>query len=171
MAEVSYEVRPTQKKKTLTFHSTRESCDTIESGTLTNGDYANEEIETSCHQLVCNPKNPLSSSFFRNHPTNAVAMCSSRDGQIVSTRRNVPARHRTNLCKQKPVVPSACSSAHGMLMGLGGSPAQSLYSGYVLRHRDEVVAKTGAGLFVNGGNPIYYTAKGNAEDVASGVQV
>ena len=47
----------------------------------------------------------------------------------------------------------------------------SLYGGYVVRHRDEIVSKTGAGLFLHGGNPIYYTAKGTSDDVASEIQV
>ena len=42
----------------------------------------------------------------------------------------------------------------------------SLYSGHVIRHQDEIVSKYSAGLFVMGGNPIYYTAKGSSEDVA-----
>jgi hypothetical protein len=39
-------------------------------------------------------------------------------------------------------------------MDLQGHPVLSLYSGQVLRHCDEVVTKAGAGLFVQGGNPI-----------------
>lgn len=44
-----------------------EACDTLQTGSLVNGEYANEEIETSCHQLVCN-KGP-DSSFYKFHPT------------------------------------------------------------------------------------------------------
>jgi hypothetical protein len=40
----------------------------------------------------------------------------------------------------------------------------------VLRHRDKIVAQAGAGLFVHGGNPLYYTYKGTPEDVADEVQ-
>ncbi len=135
------------------------------------GEYANEEIESSCHQLICDPKNLQTSSFYRNHPTNSKMDCLTRDGVMVSKMRNVLSKHRTNLCKQAPVVPTVCNSQHGMLMGLAGRKVDSLYSGYVVRHRDELVSKTGAGLFVNGGNPIYYTAKGTTDDVAKEVQV
>ncbi len=58
-----------------------------------------------------------------------------------------------------------------MLMNLQGAEASNLYHSHTLRHRDELVGKTGAGLFVNGGNPIYYTAKGTSDDVAKDVQV
>jgi hypothetical protein len=97
--------------------------------------------------------------------------CTRHDGDIVTTRRNVPLRYGTNLCKQSPVIPSKCAHPHGMLMNLQGAEASNLYHSHVLRHRDELVAKTGAGLFVNGGNPIYYTAKGTSDDVAKDVQV
>ena len=84
----------------------------------------------------------------------------------MKSRRNVPVRYGTNLCKQTPQLPSKCTHPHGMLMDLQGQSVSSLYSGQVLRHRDDVVSKAGAGLFVRGGNPIYYTSKGNAEDLA-----
>jgi hypothetical protein len=135
------------------------------------GEFANEEIESSCHQLICDPKDLARSSFYRNHPTDGKMQCLSRNGDMVSHRRNVASKHRTNLCRQMPVVPTVCNSQHGMLMGLAGRKVDSLYGGYVVRHRDEVVSKTGAGLFVNGGNPIYYTAKGTTDDVAKEVQV
>ena len=149
----------------------REACDTRQTGALVDGEFANEEVESSCHQLICDPTNLGASSFYRNHPTHGKMKCLERDGEVVSHRRNVLSRHKTNLCRQAPVVPSVCNSQHGMLMGLTGRKAGSLYSGYVVRHRDEIVSKTGAGLFVNGGNPIYYTAKGTTDDVASEVQV
>jgi hypothetical protein len=53
-----------------------------------------------------------------------------------------------------------------MLMGLQGTSAASLYRDYVVRHRDEAVARAGAGVFLFGGNSVYYTAKGTADDVA-----
>lgn len=98
--------------------------------------------------------------------------CAQHDGDMLSTRRNIPSKYRTNLCKQRPVVPSACTAhQHGMLMGLAGDKAASLYAGYVLRHRDTIVARAeGAGLFVYGGNPVYYTAKGTEDDVRRHVQ-
>ncbi len=78
---------------------------------------------------------------------------------------------KTNLCKQAPIVLSKCVHPHGMLMNLQGTVVSNLYHMQPLRNRDEVVAKTGAGLFVNGGNPIYYTSKGTSDNVAKDVQV
>jgi hypothetical protein len=91
-------------------------------------------------------------------------------GVVVSDRRNVPSKYGSNICRRVPEKPSKCNTAHGMLMNLQGSVATTLYSGHEVRHRDEIVSKTGAGLFVNGGNPIYYTSKGNADDVSRKVQ-
>jgi len=96
--------------------------------------------------------------------------CIQRDGEVIAKHRNVPMQHETNLCKQGPVVPSKCTHRHGMLMNLQGQSVPTLYGGNVLVHRDEVVSRQGAGLFVQGGNPIYYTSKGNSEDVARQVQ-
>ena len=47
-----------------------EACDTQQSGSDVDGEYANEEIESSCHPLVCN--NGLDSSYYKYHPTNSV---------------------------------------------------------------------------------------------------
>jgi hypothetical protein len=44
-----------------------EACDTLQTGALVDGEYANEEIETSCHQLVCNKG--MDSTFYKFHPT------------------------------------------------------------------------------------------------------
>ena len=98
----------------------REACDTKQSGLLVDGEFANEEIESSCHQLICDPRNFERSSFYRNHPTQAQMKCLSRDGEMVTHRRNVLGKHKTNLCRQVPVVPSVCNTQHGMLMGLTG---------------------------------------------------
>ena len=74
---------------------------------------------------------------------------------------------------QTPSLPSKCATDHGMLMALQGKDASSLYAGHVMRYRADSspVAVTGAGLFYHGGNPVYYTAKGNVDDVAAQVCV
>ena len=147
----------------------REACDTHQSGSLVNGEYANEEIFTQCHPLICDQG--ASSAFYVYHPTNDRQQCAARNGQVVSHRRNVPRRYGTNLCMQRPQVPSKCAVPHGMLMNLQGKDVSSLYSSHVLRHRldGSPVASAGAGLFWHGGNPIYYTAKGTEDDVAAQV--
>lgn len=146
----------------------REACDTMQSGSLVDsGEYANEEIMTRCNPLVCNKG--TSSSFYEFHPTNSKRECMRRDGEMVTHRRNVPRKFGSNLCKQVPVVPSRCTTSHGMLQNLKGRDVGTLYTDQVLRHSNELVSRTGAGLFVHGGNPIYYTAKGTSEDIAAQV--
>lgn len=122
---------------------------------------------TKCHQVVCNKG--MSSSFYQNHPTDLARLCSSRNGEMVSHMRNLPSRYETNLCKQAPYIPKKCSLSHGMLMALEGQSVPNLYASSILRHRDDIVESAGAGLFFKGGNPVYYTAKGSSEDVASQV--
>jgi hypothetical protein len=148
-----------------------EACDTHQSGSLVDGEYANEEIESSCHPLIC-PKGPPVDSYYRNHPTSNIDRyrCAYRDREVVTTTRNVKSSHKTNLCKQAPDVPRTCTSPHGMIASLQGRPVRSLYGHQVLRHRDKIVAQAWAGLFVHGGNPLYYTYKGTPEDVADEVQ-
>ena len=123
----------------------------MQSGFLVNGEYANEEIMTNCHQVVCNKG--LSSSFYQNHPTDLARLCSSRSGEMVSHMRNLPSRYETNLCKQAPYIPKKCSLSHGMLMALEGQSVPNLYASSILRHRDGIVESAGTGLFFKGGNP------------------
>lgn len=149
---------------TITHTHYREACDTHQSGDLTSGEYANEGISARCNPSIC--KNGISSVFYTNHPTNQQMQCSSKDGDVVTHRRNIPLKYKTNLCMQAPVVPSKCSVPHGMLMGLQGVETRSLYASQVLRHRTDQIARFGAGLFVHGGNPLYYTSKGTSDDVA-----
>jgi hypothetical protein len=111
-----------------------EACDSHQSGSLVDGEFANEEIESSCHPLIC-PKGPPVDSYYRNHPTSNIERyrCAYRDRQVVTTTRNVKSSHKTNLCKQAPIVPTTCSSAHGMLMNLQGRNVPALYGEYIIR--------------------------------------
>lgn len=144
----------------------REACDTAQSGDLGDGEYANEAIATSCHPIICSQG--AQSTFYRSHPTDTRMQCSARNGEMVRHKRNVPSRYRSNLCRRAPELPSQCAAqSQGMLLGLEGIAVPSLYREHAVRHRDAVVAKLGAGLFVHGGNPIYYTAKGTPEDLAN----
>lgn len=146
----------------------REACDTAQSGDLGDGEYANEAISTSCHPIICSQG--ARSAFYTRHPTEEKMQCAARNGEVVRHKRNVPSRYRSNLCRRAPEVPSQCAAqSHGMLLGLEGAGVASLYREHAVRHRDEIVAKLGAGLFVHGGNPIYYTSKGTPDDVANGM--
>jgi hypothetical protein len=57
------------------INNDREACDTKQTGSLVDGEYANEEIESSCHPLICDPKEIRQSSFYRNHPTDRKMDC------------------------------------------------------------------------------------------------
>lgn len=47
-----------------------------------------------------------------------------------------------------------------------GESVSSLYSDRPIIHRDDDLAKAGKGLFVRGGNPMYYTTKGTESEIA-----
>ncbi len=88
----------------------------------------------------------------------------------MKNRLNLPSSYETNLCRQKPLDEvdakvQECKWEHGMLMGFQGSSHPDLYQDSTLLYRDKIVAETGAGLFLRGGNPIYYTAKGTVEEL------
>jgi hypothetical protein len=106
----------------------------------------------------------IDSAFYARHPTEKLSHCVDRNGKTVS-KRNVPSKYGTNLCRRQPAIPSKCATPHGMLMDLQGASVQSLYREHPVRHSDEMVAKLGAGLFMHGGNPVYYTAKGTQQDM------
>lgn len=87
------------------------------------------------------------------------------------TQVNVPVTTESNLCRMAPQLPLQCTWKQGMLLlGLKGSDHGDLYVEAPLRYRDSVVAaQEGVGLFVRWGNPLYYTMKGTADDVAKAV--
>lgn len=97
--------------------------------------------------------------------------CYNKNGKQV-TSLNVPPSTNTNLCRMVPDIPGQCDWQQGMLMlGMHGSEHADLYVDSSLSHMDNaaVLAKEGAGLFMHGGNPVYYTMKGSAYDVAKGI--
>lgn len=148
----------------------RESCDTVGSGDLQDGESAHETIIAECHPLICNGTNgPLDSPYYAYQPS-GVVRCYNMNGREV-TRLNVPITTKSNLCSKAPELPSQCSWKQGMLLlGLKGAQHADLYAEAPLRYRDTIVAaQQGAGLFVRGGNPLYYTMKGTSEDVAKEV--
>ena len=44
-----------------------EACDTLQKGYLVNGEYANEEIESSCHPVICNKGSD--SPYYKFYPS------------------------------------------------------------------------------------------------------
>lgn len=145
----------------------RESCDTVASGSIKDGDNAHETISTECHPLICDKDNYFESSFFRFQPS-GVRRCYDRNNQQV-TSLNVPPSTKSNLCRMAPDLPGQCDWQQGMLMlGMKGSEHADLYVDASLKYLDgaAVLAKEGAGLFMHGGNPVYYTMKGSSDDVA-----
>lgn len=97
-----------------------------------------------------------------------MARCSGMD-ELQVTKLNVPSTFETNVCRLKPAASAdLCSKGtHGMLLGLSGSTQKSLYTDAEIVYRDSIVASAGAGLFLQGGNPIYYTFKGSADELAN----
>ena len=135
-----------------------ESCDTLHVG-------QQEVITADCHQSIC-PS--LDSTFYQNQPSGQ-RRCYDKNAQQVSFL-NVPGAYDTNLCSKYPEDVRTCGSGkHGMLLGLQGSWQEDLYRDSPVLFMNEVVAKAGAGLFLQGGNPLYYTAKGTSEDLAKQV--
>ena len=49
-----------------------EACDTLQSGSLVNGEYANEAFETSCHPMICPENLGMNAPYYKYHPTDAV---------------------------------------------------------------------------------------------------
>ena len=125
-----------------------------------------EKITADCHQTICAS---LDTPFYQYQPSGQMRCYNMNDRQV--TRLNVPSSFETNLCKMLPVKdPETCpEGTHGMLLGLLGSRHKDLYQDAETIYRDSIVAEAGAGLFLNGGNPLYYTAKGTREEIANRV--
>lgn len=150
-----------------------ESCDTVGSGTLQTGEgSAHETISTECHPLICSEA--LDSLYYKLQPSGS-ARCLSKNTMQASTL-NVAPTVPSNLCQQKNTKFTQLSSAaddectwkQGMLLlGMKGSkvPGNDLYVDSALKSTVKEGA-AGAGLFVRGGNPLYYTMKGTSEQVA-----
>ncbi len=148
----------------------RESCDTVGSGDLKDGETAHETILADCHPLICNSsQGPLDSPYYVYQPSGKTR-CYTMTGKEAS-QLNVPMSTKSNLCRMAPEIPDECGWKQGMLMlGMKGSKHPDLYTESSVKYRDSIVSSLkGAGLFLNGGNPIYYTMKGTSEEVAKEV--
>lgn len=152
---------PAQQLNQLCGFVSRESCDTsVKEG--------GEAITASCHREIC-PS--LSSAFYMNQPSGQRRCWDMNNRQV--SRRNVPADYESNLCsvkveaEQEEYLTCRKNSPYGMLLGLRGSEQPDLYVDSQFSYMNELVATTGTGLFMHGGNPIYYTAKGTEEQIAS----
>ena len=150
-----------------------ESCDTVGSGTLQEGEgSAHESISTECHPLICgdtlNNNQPLDTAYYSLQPSGK-DRCYLRN-KMQATLLNVPTTTKSNLCRQVPQKqPDECTWKQGMLMlGMKGGRHTNLYTDAPLKPAF-VIPSQGAGLFVHGGNPLYYTMKGTSEEVASRV--
>jgi hypothetical protein len=98
-----------------------------------------------------------------------------------ATTLNVPPTVPSNLCKQKNIKFSElskmdeCTWKQGMLLlGMRGTKISSdLYTEATIKQSAAFSSSSsqneGFGLFVRGGNPLYYTMKGTTEDVANKV--
>lgn len=109
------------------------------------------------------------SPFFKYHPSGP-RRCYLKNGRQVDSL-NVPPTTKSNLCRMAPELPGQCEWQQGMLMlGMQGSEHADLYVDANFKYREDAAASSmamqGAGLFVRGGNPIYYTMKGSANDIS-----
>ena len=149
-----------------------ESCDTVGSGTLQEGEgSAHETISTECHPLICGDmanNQQLDSAFYRLQPSGR-DRCYLKNG-MEATTLNVPTTTKSNLCRQAPPAQlDECTWKQGMLMlGMKGTRHTNLYADATLKPAFSMPVE-GTGLFVRGGNPLYYTMKGTSEQVASKV--
>lgn len=151
------------------FFQRRESCDTVASAPIKDGENAHETIIAECHPLICDKS---FQSFYYAYQPSGPSRCYLRNGKEISTL-NVPPSTQSNLCRMQPRIPGQCTWKQGMLMlNMQGSEHADLYVDATLKYMSEAastLAKEGAGLFMHGGNPIYYTMKASPQDVADKV--
>jgi hypothetical protein len=84
---------------------------------------------------------------------------------------NVEYSYDSNLCRKKPLPASECKWNQGQAaQGLKGEPVLDLYSNPDLRHSNKYLSDQGQGLFMHGGNPIYFTSKASPDDILQNIQ-
>lgn len=171
-----------------------EKCDTQAGATTVDHEGVNEEISVSCHPDICADTD---APYYANQP-NQQCLARASLGQTAVKQGNVRFSSASNLCRRTPwerpprgtpqvtvgeVNPVTgegdrqCTWPQGMLRKEHrGSPAQSLYTFADLVYSEGdvgessgILASAGQGLFLHGGNPLYYTTKGTEADVARNV--
>lgn len=146
-----------------------EGCDTSSSGDTVDGEKAIELVDVSCNPTICDPKEGFKEAYYRRMPN--LEKCYSKIKNLVE-RVNVPRSSENNLCSKKPMQHSAVGGVECLLeqgqakMGLVGKPAENLYAKAEPIYASSELSSTGQGLFVKGGNPIYFTSKGTEEEIA-----
>lgn len=144
-----------------------EGCDTRTGGETFQREGVNEHIDISCNPLIC-PQNQgdIRLNAYYNRMPN-LQTCLDENQNMV-TRGNVIHTYKNNLCRRKPpdVQERGCSLEQGQAkQGLVGIPANDLYETPDASYHTPTLANMGQGLFLHGGNPIYYTAKGSEEEI------
>lgn len=147
-----------------------EGCDTAFSGERLAEANQDEVFDVNCYDEVC-PERRTDVPFYQNmpFPGSKLGHCyAKKSGHTVVQQRGMPRSAAENLCFKAPAPSTSCEHKQGMLGGLNGSALADLYKEdvqLVLPSATQGLAHAGLGLFYQGGNPVYYTAKGNAYDV------
>ena len=144
-----------------------ERCDTLRDIT-SEGVVGNEKISLSCHPEIC--PNGATDPYYSLQPNDqCIVRLGNKETQVTET--NVPISFATNLCAKKPDIETTCTWPQGQVrQGLTGSEINNLYRDDVLpHHTDTTLAALGKGLFVLGGNPIYYTTKGAEDEIGRAI--
>lgn len=132
-----------------------------------------EVFDNYCSDRVC--PDETSSPFYTRMPApgGGTDLCygtaAKRSRTQVVDQLTVSREAASNLCYRAPRRPPGCPHVQGMLGGLRGSRVVSLYSeSAAVPHADHrSILAQGRGLFVHGGNPVYFTGKGSEEEVAT----
>lgn len=77
---------------------------------------------------------------------------------------NVPHSYATNLCRRRPVdAGQSCRLEHGMMqLSANGESMKDLYHEMPPSYQNQIISEQGQGLFLKGGNPMYF--KHTADD-------
>lgn len=85
--------------------------------------------------------------------------CQNNRGKSVETI-NLEHGYASNLCRRPLPEAKECAWDQGQAkQGLRGEPIVDVYSSPEARHANSYLSDRGQGLFVHGGNPIYFTSK------------
>ena len=148
-----------------------EGCDTKMGGIA-----ATEEVFYShCSDVLCATDN----TFFARMPKpgkGAQELCDTTSSKIgggqTVNKVGMSNIAPDNLCFRKPELSVTCDHPGTMLSGMTGSAMDDLYNHdrqLSLPGVSAYLQKAGRGLFMHGGNPLYYTKKGSVDAIASGV--
>ena len=130
-------------------------CDTTVPSYAPNGETIGETINYPCNENICGGNH---TEYYDSMPNRNY--CSLYDNTVVS-KKNVNQKATSNLCTKMPTtLPTECLWEQGQAMQTTpGKQVTSLYEDYDPVFATDRLREQGQGLFVHGGNPLYYTSK------------